>query len=74
MILHNGLGAPWQLTEGTFTVFSFCKVEGKKPTPASPASHWGAFMTRYFTSGDSERAESCLLTFKEILGERALPR
>lgn len=26
MILHNGLGAPWQLTEGTFSVFSFCKV------------------------------------------------
>lgn len=28
MILHNGLGAPWQLTEGTFSVFSFCKVVG----------------------------------------------
>lgn len=30
MILHNGLGAPWQLTEGTFSVFSFCKVVGGK--------------------------------------------
>lgn len=37
MILHNGLGAPWQLTEGTFTVFSFCKVEGKKPPQLA---HW----------------------------------
>lgn len=31
MILHNGLGVPWQLAQGTFTVFSFCKAEGKNP-------------------------------------------
>ena len=72
MILHNGLGAPWQLAEGTFTVFSFCKVEGKKPVPALPVSHWGVFTTWYFTSGDLEQAEDRLLTFKAGLGETAL--
>lgn len=51
MILHNGLGAPWQLAGGTFTVFSFGKVERKKPIPASPVGHWGVFMTCYFTGG-----------------------
>lgn len=71
MILHNGLGAPWQLAEGTFAIFSFWKVEGRKPLPASPGSHRGAFMTWYFTSGSLEWAESCLPTFTAVLGARA---
>ena len=51
---------------------SFCKVEGKKLVPALPVSHWGVFTTWYFTSGDLEWAEDCLLTFKAGLGETAL--
>lgn len=53
MILHNGLGAPWQLTEGTFSVFSFCKV-----VEGGGSEEWG----KEKTQTTSESLGECLLS------------